>query len=716
MRTPAVVSLRAAGVALVLDVAGPLLPRVLHWGGDLGADMVGLELATHPPVPHSALDEEAPLTLLPSEADGWSGTPGLQVARAGISAPLRLRLSEPVTVHANTVTVTAHDDTAGVQVQMVLALDPFGVLCQHVSVHNTGAGELDVVALHHLLPLPPRATSGLDLTGRWVRERAPQRFVVQHGTHLRASRRGRTGHDATLLMSAGTQAFGFRHGEVWSTHVAWSGNHVHLVEQLPEGAGRQTSVLGGGELLQPAEIRLAPDAEHRSPQVLFVHSAAGLDGVSARLHRRLRARAHHPSSPRPVVLNTWEAVYFEHDLARLRALAETAASIGVERFVLDDGWFGGRRDYRRGLGDWVVSDEVWPDGLGPLFDAVRGLGMQVGLWVEPEMVNVDSDLVRAHPDWLLGPVAVRPWRHQQLLDLTNPDAWAHLLCRLDALVTDNGVDFLKWDHNRDLHEAISGGRPAVHRQTTALYALLDELGGRHPGLEVESCSSGGARVDLGVAERTHRVWASDCNDALERSDIQLWTTLLLPPELVGAHVGPPVAHTTHRHVDLGMRCATALFGHAGLEWDLSTCTANELGQLREWIALYKRLRPLLHSGDVVRADTDNVGERLHGVVATDGSAAVFAFVQLSTGSAARPGVRQLPGLDPARRYRVQLPAGVPAPRTVQAAEPAWMAPARGSGFVVGGAVLGTVGLAMPVLAPAQAVVLVLESAGAGPGS
>ncbi|WP_407345518.1 alpha-galactosidase [Pengzhenrongella phosphoraccumulans] len=707
--TPVVVTLRAAGVALVLDVAGPLLPRVLHWGTDLGPDVDSLDLATDPAVTHSALDEAGPLTLLPAEGDGWAGTPGLEVARAGRGGPLRLRLVEPVTVDGNGLSVLADDAAAGVQVRLRLDLDVFGVLTQQVSVVNTGADELDLLALHQLFPLPERAVAGLDLTGRWIRERSPQRFDVQHGTHLRASRRGRTGHDATLLLTAGTAGFGFRRGEVWATHVAWSGNHVHLVERLPEGAGRHGSVLGGGELLGPAEVRLAPGEAHTAPLVFFVYSADGLDGLSGRLHRYQRARPAYPSAPRPVVLNTWEAVYFDHDLDRLSALARTAASIGVERFVLDDGWFGGRRDDTRGLGDWTVSDEQWPDGLAPLFDTVRGLGMQVGLWVEPEMVNPDSDLVRAHPDWVLGPLDVRPWRRQLSLDLTNPDAWAHLLARLDALVTENGIDFLKWDHNRDLHEAVSDGRPAIHRQTAAVYALLDELLARHPGLEIESCASGGARVDLGILARTHRVWTSDCNDALERTDIQLWTTLLLPPELMGTHVGPPVAHTTHRHVDLAMRCATALFGHAGLEWDITTCDRTELDQLRAWIALHKSLRPLLHSGDVVRADVDEPGERLHGVVAADGAAAVFAFVQLTTGSSTRPGIRPLPGLDPARRYRVVLPAGIPAPRMLQAAEPGWMALARAAGFVTTGAVLTRAGLTMPVLLPGQALVLVLTA-------
>ena len=210
-----------------------------------------------------------------------------------------------------------------------------------------------------------------------------------------------------------------------------------------------------------------------------------------------------------------------------------------------------------------------------------GLGMEFGLWVEPEMVNPDSDLARAHPDWVLpGP----PWRHQQALDITIPEAYAYIFERLDALLTEYEIAFLKWDHNRDLVTP-------THDQTLATYRLLDELRARHPGVEIESCSSGGARVDLGILARTDRVWASDTNDALERQSIQRWTQLLLPPELVGSHVGPPKAHTTGHTHDLSFRGATALFGHFGIEWDIASATDEERAELAEWIARYKRFAP-----------------------------------------------------------------------------------------------------------------------------
>jgi alpha-galactosidase len=290
-----------------------------------------------------------------------------------------------------------------------------------------------------------------------------------------------------------------------------------------------------------------------------------------------------------------------------------------------------------------------------------------------------------------------------VLDLTHDDAWAYLLERLDALVTEYGLDYLKWDHNRDLHAAGSapGFGPVVHRQTRRLYDLLDELRRRHPGLEVESCASGGARVDLGILARTDRVWASDCNDALERQAIQRWTTQLLAPELVGGHVGPPVAHTTHRAADLQLRLTTALFGHAGLEWDLTSLDADELDQVTAWIALYRELRGLLHSGDVVRADLPGDDALLHGVVTPDRREAVLAYVRLTTSPDAHPGLVRLPGLDPDQVYDVRVRREVGDPATVQAAGPGWLA----DGVTLPGSVLSQVGLTMPVLAPGAALLL-----------
>ena len=707
--------LRAGGTALLVDVEGPRLPRVLHWGADPGPlaadEREAMASALVLPVGGSMLDQPWTPTVLPTQDDGWSGRPGISGWGPGGAHP-RLRLLAPVSLTPRPdggtgLNALGADPEVGVRVAYELELEPSGVVRVRTTVQAIGEHWWDVGGVLALLPLPQRAQEVLDLTGRWCRERSPQRSRLLHGGRVRESRRGRTGHDAALLMVAGTRGFDFGHGEVWGAHVAWSGDHVHTIEKLPEGQ----AAVGGGELLHPGEVHLAPGESYTTPWTVLVWSDQGLDGASARLHTMLRARPQHPRSPRPVVLNSWEAVYFGHDLTRLLRLAQVAASVGVERFVLDDGWFLARRDDTAGLGDWQVDPVVWPNGLHPLVDRVRELGMQVGLWVEPEMVNPDSDLLREDPDRVLARPGRRalPWRAQQALDLVRPEVFERVLGQVSALVGEYRLDYLKWDHNRDLHEAEHAGRPAVRAQTLAVYRLLDELRATHPGLEIESCASGGGRVDLGILARTDRVWPSDTNDALERQQIQRWTGLLLPPELVGAHVGPPVAHTTGRTVDLGMRLLTALFGHAGIEWDLTTCSPGELDRLRAWTALYRELRPLLHGGHTVRVELPGAGALLHGVVAPGRERAVFAVVRLTTDADAVLGPVHLPGLDPALTYSVRLRHELDDPSAPgPGVNPVLRQ--RAQGLSLSGAVLATSGLALPLLRPASGVLLDVSAA------
>ncbi|MGW1059828.1 alpha-galactosidase [Micromonospora rubida] len=710
-----IVHLRRARTSLVLDARGPGLPRVAHWGAELGPlaadELSALVDAGLAPVVPSSFDAPTVLSLLPEASAGWSGRPGLAGHRDGGAWSTAFRLDALDVTDADPtgsarVSVAATDPAAALALTVEVELDPTGLVLLRHALRNDGDSPYELRELTPVLPVPAVAVELLDLTGRWCRERSPQRHPWPMGAWVREGRHGRTGHDATLLLAAGTAGFGFRHGEVWAVHTAWSGDHVTVAERRTTGE----STLGGGELLAPGEVLLAPGGSYTTPLLYAAWSGTGLDGLSDALHAHLRARPGHPRSPRPVTLNVWEAVYFDHDLDRLRALADHAARVGVERFVLDDGWFRGRRHDWAGLGDWHVDGTVWPNGLQPLIDHVRGHGMQFGLWVEPEMVNPDSDLFRAHPDWVLSAPGRLPpeWRHQQVLDLARTDAYDHLLGLLDALLAGHdGIAYLKWDHNRDLTEAGHAGRPGVHAQTLAVYRLLDELRRRHPGVEIESCSSGGARVDLEILRRTDRVWASDCNDALERLAIQRWTGLLLPPELVGSHVGPERSHTTGRVHDLGFRAATALFGHFGIEWDIGALGYQERAELTAWVALYKRLRPLLHSGRVVRVDHPDPAVWAHGVVAADKSRAVYAVARLATSVAQIPGPVRLPGLDRARRYAVRPVTGVPEPAVLQLAEPGWLP----DGVTLPGAVLGSVGLQLPALHPAQTLLLEVDAIG-----
>jgi len=703
--------LRAGGVSLVLDLpaAGP--PAVLHWGADLGpldgAALRALATALAPVAVNNGPDVAARVAMLPEAATGWLGAPGLQGHRDGDAWSPRFRRTghdlEPVD-GGQRLRVRHTDPDAGLDLLVEVELAASGLLRCRAELRNTGPGPYALERLDLALPVLPVAAEVLDQAGRWSRERAPQRRPLTVGTHLRENRRGRTGPDAATVLFAGEAGFGFGAGEVWGLHVGWSGNHRSAVERTSSG----DTLLSGGELLLPGEVVLAPGESYTGPWLHATHGV-GLDDAAARIHDWLRARPGHPRSPRPVVLNTWEAVYFDHDLDRLVRLAEVAAELGVERYVLDDGWFLGRRDDTVGLGDWYVDPDVWPDGLHPLVDRVRALGMQFGLWVEPEMVNPDSRLAREHPDWILqtgGRLPV-PARHQQVLDVARPEVSAYLLERLSALVGEYDLAYLKWDHNRDLVDAGSTAthRAGVHAQTLAVYRLLDDLRAAHPGLEIESCSSGGGRADLGVLQRTDRIWASDCIDPHERQQILRWTGQLLPPELVGSHVGSPVSHSTGRAHDLSFRAATALFGSFGIEWDVTSCTPEERAELAEWVAVAKRFRPLLHGGRTVRVDHPEPALWAHGVVAPDRSAALFSLVMMDRPATWPPGPVRLPGLDPDADYRLSPVGPGAGPRPAfGSARPAW----QSGGTAHSGRVLGTVGLLPPALQPDQAAVVHLE--------
>lgn len=686
-------------LTLELDTDEDLLPRILwtgittpHHAGPSGYPSVfrgpgvpllgehAHELFTRPHLRghrvRSVARERDERSGPPPDA-GWS----TRLVRTGIqAAETRLLL-------------TADDECAGLALETELEALPGGLLRGRHTVTNVAAGSYLLEGLEVVLPAPDDLVEVLDFTGRHEGERSPQRHPVTDGLWLREGREGRPGLGGATLVVLGTPGFGTRAGTVLGAHVAWSGNSTLRVERSPDLG----TTLGGGELLQPGEVVLEEGESYTTPWVVFGGSDEGLDGLAAAFHAYERSLPAHPEI-QPVVLNVWEAVWFDHDLERLRTIADRAALVGIERFVLDDGWFHGRRDDKAGLGDWWVDPDVWPDGLTPLAEHVRSLGMQFGLWFEPEMVNPDSHVFRAHPDWILsaGGRVPRLERHQLVLDLSRPEVWQHVFDQVDAVLSSCPVDYVKWDHNRALLEAGSaarGGGPVVREQTLAFYRLLERLREAHPHIEWESCASGGGRIDLGVLERTQRVWTSDMTDALARQHIQRWTAQLVAPEYLGAHVSAPVAHQTGRTLPLDFRAGTALFGAFGVEWDLSTATEAELAGLAEWVTLHKRLRPLLHSGRVVRPESPDPAVLLHGVVAADGAEAVLAHVQLDESVSNRGVVVRVPALRPDATYRLRW-AG---PVDHQAVSRSVALPEEGptGGLDVRGAVLASRGFWVP---------------------
>lgn len=696
------IALRSAHNSIVFNTINNKL-SIFHWGallneGELGSDVIA---ATTRAVSHSHWDQPTTADVMREHSKGFIGHPTLEGHRNGQAWSTHFELvSETHTT--NSLQATLVDDHAKLSLVLTYTLTPDGVLTINADLTNSGDTGYVLNQYVHWLPLADQAAQVMDFTGRWSHERHPQRRDISYGLTTREEREGRTSHDYTIAQLAMTKNANFSSGEVWSMSVAFSGNSVHHVEKTQFG----DQSIGAGELFLPGEIIIKPGESFSIAPVQASYSACGIDGISQNFHSTLRKRTHHPTNirPRPLTLNVWEAVYFDHNSEKIKALADVAAEIGVERMVLDDGWFHLRRNDRAGLGDWVVDPTVWPNGFTEIIEYLNTRGIEFGLWFEGEMVQIDSDLYRAHPEWILheGDRIPALQRNQLVLDITHPGAFDHVLGQVDHVLSSFNISYIKWDHNRILNDAGHLGQAAVHNQTLATYRLFDELKRRHPGLEIESCASGGARIDLGMIEHADRFWTSDNNDALERQTIQRWTSLVIPPEMLGTHIGPTRGHQTGKTTELSFRAINALFGHAGIEWDITETTAHEREILKSWAALYKEKRTLLHSGRSVRIDYPDSHAFLYGVVAHDKSEALFAFMQhLMPSSNFSPKLR-FTGLDASSQYRVRLITEVGAPRTLQVGNITW-----GEGVVLSGAALESVGLQPPTLAPENGILISL---------
>ena len=688
--------LSAPTSSLLIEVVnGALVIR--HWGAPILGQNHDIAEASRVSIANSSWDEAQVPGLMRESARGCLGRPSLSGHRNGKAWSTKFEVTD-FHHQGNHCAVTLRDFHAELEVMVTFDLDAFGVLIQKATVKNIGNSDYVLNEFIHWLPLPREATQTLDFAGRWSNERQPQRRDIQIGTWVRESREGRSGHNFSLADIALTAQTSFQSGSAWATSIAWSGNSHYLVERGFEG---QQSI-GAGELLLAGEVILKGNESYEAPALFAVYSNKGLDGVSTAFHSHLRAREIHPKRPRPLTLNMWEALYFDHDEAKIRALVDVAAEIGVERVVLDDGWFHSRRNDRSGLGDWVIDPAVWPNGLTPVIEYINSKGIEFGLWFEGEMVNPDSDLYRAHPDWILHEGDRTPplWRHQLVLDLGHEEAYKHVLEQTSSILASHNIVYIKWDHNRVLVDAGHLGTAGVRRQTQAIYRLFAELKKRHPGLEIESCASGGARIDLGVIDYVDRFWTSDNNDALERQTIQRWTSQVIPPELLGTHIGPTHGHQTGRTLELSMRATTALFGHAGIEWNITEATAEERANLATWAKYYKDNRALLHSGKSVRIDYPDNHGYLYGVVSADTKKSIFAYVQLTPTVTVHPAALKFVGLDATASYSIKAvyPAGKP--RFMLITPPQWM-----DGITMSGSALETIGVAAPILAPANAVLI-----------
>jgi len=511
------------------------------------------------------------------------------------------------------------------------------------------------------LLLPVNTTMLTYFSGAWAREFGVTKRSLTQGVFSLEQGGLNTGHfhNPFFLLHAPGRATE-EAGTVWFGALAYSGNWSLRFEQLPSG---HTRVFGGYGCYDFG-LRLEPGASHRTPAMVIGLTGDGMGEATRQLHRFARKWVLPQTTRplRPVLYNSWEATFFEVTEEGQRSLATIAASLGVELFCVDDGWFGSRADDSSGLGDWTPRPEAFPRGLKPLADHVHALGMLFGLWVEPEMVNPDSDLYRAHPDWVLH-YPGRPrseCRNQLILDFGRPEVVEHLLQRLDALVSEIGIDFFKWDMNRYATEPGSvAGRAIWRDHTRGLYRIMDELRRRHPGLDIQTCSGGGGRVDLGILGRCDQAWASDNTDALTRTLIQEGFSLAYPLRSMECWVTDETNYLTKRTTTLDLRFDVAMRGVLGIGTPLTALDATELQRYRSYIGFYKKIRPTVQSGDLYRIETTSEqGVSAWLTVSPERREAIFSSITINNPVGCMRGPFVLRGLDATATYRLTNYSGV----------------------------------------------------------
>ncbi|HLI07644.1 MAG TPA: alpha-galactosidase [Ktedonobacteraceae bacterium] len=472
------------------------------------------------------------------------------------------------------------------------------------------------------------------LQGRWGKETQVTQSILSPGKVVLESRRGMTSHQFNPWLALDPKASATEEsGAVWSAALAWSGSWKIVVETTPYG---EVHCAGG---VNDFDFRymLQEGEQLELPIFAGLYSHEGFGGASRAWHAYERevVLPEGPEAARPVLYNSWEATSFDVNERNQMELAAKAAALGAEVFVVDDGWFGARNNERAGLGDWTVNREKFPHGLNPLIERVNALEMRFGLWIEPEMVNPDSDLYRAHPDWVYHFCnrSRTEGRNQLVLNLAREDVRDWMLATLDSLLSGHHIEFIKWDINRSFSEpgwpekADENSRRVWLDHVRNLYWIIDELRRRHPDVDFESCAGGGGRVDLGILSRVEQVWTSDNTDAFDRLSIQEGFSYAYTPRVMMAWVTDVPNFVTGRSVPLRYRFHVAMSGSLGIGGDLSHWTPQEMEEARAYIALYKRVRSTIQNGLLYRLRSPREGNvAASEYVAQDGSeVVVFAW-------------------------------------------------------------------------------------------
>lgn len=564
-----------------------------------------------------------------------------------------------------TLAITMQDKFSGLRVTLYYTIfDGLDAVIRSVSCENAGDEAVTLTrVLSASVDIDDDRFELLTLYGSWARERQVQRRPLMHGKQRLDSLRGESSHQYSPFFALLRPQTTEESGEAYGFSLIYSGNFM-LQAELTQFC--QTRAQIG---IQPEDFawELPPGAVFDAPEAALVYSETGLGGMSRTYHKLWMThliRSPWRDRDRPVLINNWEATYFDFDLEKLKAIADEAAALGIELFVLDDGWFGHRDSDNCSLGDWTPDPRKLPGGLKPLTDHITAKGMKFGLWFEPEMISPDSDLFRAHPDYAIGTAGTdrTQSRAQYVLDYSREEVREAVWAQMKNILDSAPVSYIKWDMNRQLTEVPR--RTLWHGYVLGVYALMERLVTEYPEILLENCSGGGARFDAGLLYYSPQIWASDDTDAKERLRIQYGASLFMPPSAIGAHVSVCPNHATGRNTPFETRAHVAMNGTFGYELDVRHLSDEEKAQIPAQIARYKEIAHLVRHGRLYRlgdpfAPSGYAAQSFADYdawmyVSQDGKEALFTFVQIT----AEPNMKSrrvtLAGLEPETAYRYTL--------------------------------------------------------------
>lgn len=563
---------------------------------------------------------------------------------------------------AQTLEIVMFDSLIGLKVILsYTAYENYDAIIRNVKFINSGSEDLKLLrALSMSIDFNNSDYDFLHLHGAWARERHIERTPLIIGTQSVESRRGSSSHNQNPFIALLSKDANEEHGEVYGFNLVYSGN---FLAQAEVDQYKTTRVSLG---INPFDFSwlLKPNESFQTPEVVMVYSSNGLGEMSRtyhKLYRKRLCRGVYRDKTRPILVNNWEATYFDFNADKIESIGKTAKELGIELFVLDDGWFGKRNGDDSSLGDWVVDKKKLPNGLDDLANRINSLDLQFGLWFEPEMVSPDSDLYRSHPDWCLHvPGRSRTQgRNQLVLDLSREDVCDYIVNSLSTILNSVNISYVKWDMNRNMTEIGSPCLPperqreTAHRYMLGLYKVYEKLTTTFPNILFEGCSGGGGRFDAGTLYYMPQIWTSDDTDAVERLKIQYGTSIVYPISTMGSHVSAVPNHQVHRKTSLKMRGDVAMSGNFGYELDLTKFTDEEKDTVKKQIEAYKDLRELIQFGDMYRLLNPFEGNETSWVIVSEDKTEAFATYFKVLAAPNEP-IRKLylRGLDPDKNYSI----------------------------------------------------------------